>query len=77
MPVFRNAEADTSTGRPEPFETILVAILLEQEKALTELRSKIEGQKFRLAVENKGKKEGLPKRFYFVPWKPSLFEIWM
>ena len=36
-------EAGGSAGRAWPFETILISILLEQEKALGELRSKIRG----------------------------------
>ena len=39
-----HAEAGGSASRPWPFETILISILLEQEKALDELRSKIEAQ---------------------------------
>jgi len=34
-------EAGSRVSRPWPFETILISILLEQEKALVELRSKI------------------------------------
>jgi hypothetical protein len=34
-------EAGDRVSRPWPFETILISILLEQEKALGELRSKI------------------------------------
>ena len=36
-------EAGNCASRPWPFETILVSMLLEQEKALVELRSKIKG----------------------------------
>ncbi len=36
-------EAGSCASRPWPFETILISMLLEQEKALVELRSKIEG----------------------------------
>jgi len=35
-------EAGGNASRPWPFETILISMLLEQEKALGELRSKIE-----------------------------------
>ena len=38
-----HVEAGGSAGRAWPFETILISILLEQEKALGELREKIEG----------------------------------
>ena len=38
-----HAEAGGSAGSPWPFETILISMLLEQEKALGELREKIEG----------------------------------
>jgi hypothetical protein len=38
-----HVEAGGSASRPWPFETILISILLEHEKALVELRSKIEG----------------------------------
>ncbi len=34
-------EAGDRVSRPWPFETILISMLLEQEKALVELRSKI------------------------------------
>ena len=37
-----HAEAGANASRPWPFETILISMLLEQEKALGELRSKIE-----------------------------------
>ena len=33
----------SKASRPWPFETILISILLEQEKALVELREKIRG----------------------------------
>ena len=36
-----HVEAGTSVSRPWPFETILISILLEHEKALAELRSKL------------------------------------
>ena len=36
-----HVKAGVSASRPWPFETILISILLEQEKALRELRSKI------------------------------------
>jgi len=38
-----HVEAGNNASRPWPFETILISMLLEQEKALVELRSKIEG----------------------------------
>ena len=37
-----HAEAGISVSRPWPFETILISMLLEHEKALVELRSRIE-----------------------------------
>jgi hypothetical protein len=37
-----HVEAGVFASRPWPFETILISILLEQEKALVELRSRIE-----------------------------------
>jgi hypothetical protein len=37
-----HAEAGANASRAWPFETILISMLLEQEKALGELRSKIE-----------------------------------
>jgi hypothetical protein len=39
-----HVEAGVNSSRPWPFETILISILLEQEKALCELRSKLEAQ---------------------------------
>ncbi len=39
-----HAEAGVSVSRPWPFETILISILLEHEKALSELKSKIKTQ---------------------------------
>jgi hypothetical protein len=36
-----HAEAGVLASRPWPFETILVSILLEHEKALAELKSKL------------------------------------
>jgi len=38
-----HVEAGSKASRPWPFETILISILLEQEKALAELREKMEG----------------------------------
>jgi hypothetical protein len=38
-----HVEAGESASRPWPFETILISILLEQEKALMELREKVGG----------------------------------
>jgi hypothetical protein len=39
-----HSEAGGSAGRSWPFETVLVSILLEQEKALAELRLRINGR---------------------------------
>jgi hypothetical protein len=39
-----HVEAGESASRSWPFQTILISILLEHEKALDELRSKIEAQ---------------------------------
>ena len=39
-----HAEAGVSVSRPWPFETILISILLEHEKALAELKSKLKTQ---------------------------------
>jgi len=39
-----HVEAGVSASRPWPFETILISILLEHEKALVELRSKLKTQ---------------------------------
>ena len=36
-----HVQAEVDASRPWPFETILISILLEHEKALVELRSKI------------------------------------
>jgi hypothetical protein len=44
-------QAGVYASRPWPFETILVSVLLEHEKALVELRSKIK------AIEEKEQKE--------------------
>jgi hypothetical protein len=44
-----HVEAAVSVSRPWPFETILISILLEHEKALAELKSKLkarEGQEW-------------------------------
>jgi hypothetical protein len=38
-----HVEAGSKASRPWPFETILISIPVEQEKALVELRSNIEG----------------------------------
>jgi hypothetical protein len=38
-----HVEAGNNASRPWPFETILISILVEQEKALVELREKIRG----------------------------------
>jgi len=39
-----HVEAGVSVSRPWPFETILISILLEHEKALAELRSKLKAK---------------------------------
>jgi hypothetical protein len=39
-----HVEAGVSVSRPWPFETILISILLEHEKALAELRSKLKAR---------------------------------
>jgi hypothetical protein len=39
-----HVEAGVLTSRPWPFETILISILLEHEKALAKLKSKIKAQ---------------------------------
>ena len=39
-----HVQAGVYASRPWPFETILISILLEHEKALVELRSKLEVQ---------------------------------
>jgi len=39
-----HVEAGASVSRPWPFETILISILLEHEKALAELKSKLKAQ---------------------------------
>ena len=39
-----HVEAAVSVSRPWPFETILISILLEHEKALSELKSKIKAE---------------------------------
>lgn len=39
-----HVEAAVAVSRPWPFETILISILLEHEKALAELKSKIKAQ---------------------------------
>ncbi len=49
-----HVQAGVYASRPWPFETILVSILLEHEKALVELRSKIK------AIEEKEQKEFTP-----------------
>jgi hypothetical protein len=38
-----HVEAGGNAARPWPFETILISILLEQEKEMDELRKKISG----------------------------------
>ena len=43
-----HVEAGVSASRPWPFETILISILLEHEKALAELKSKIRLKKNRV-----------------------------
>jgi len=49
-----HVQAGVYASRPWPFETILIAILLEHEKALVELRSKIK------ALEEKQRGEVAP-----------------
>jgi hypothetical protein len=49
-------EAGVSVSRPWPFETILISILLEHEKALAELKSKLKIQ---------GDREGMKEREIF------------
>jgi hypothetical protein len=39
-----HVEAGVLASRPSPFETILISILLEHEKALVELKSKIKAR---------------------------------
>ena len=39
-----HVQAGVSVSRPWPFETILISMLLEHEKALVELRSKLKVQ---------------------------------
>ena len=39
-----HAEAGSTVSRPWPFETILISILVEHEKALAELKSKLMAQ---------------------------------
>ena len=39
-----HVEAGVSVSRPSPFETILISILLEHEKALAELKSNLKVQ---------------------------------
>jgi hypothetical protein len=39
-----HVEAGSKASGPWPFETILISILVEQEKEMVELREKIEGQ---------------------------------
>jgi hypothetical protein len=48
-----HVEAGVLASRPWPFETILISILLEHEKALAELKSKIKAQ------EMQGRKQEL------------------
>ena len=40
-----HAEAGSLVSRPWPFETILISILLEHEKVLAELKSRLKGKK--------------------------------
>ena len=39
-----HVEAGVLASRPSPFETILISILLEHEKALVELKSKVKAR---------------------------------
>ncbi len=47
-----HAEAGISFSRPWPFETILISILLEHEKALAELKSKLKAYEDRVGKGN-------------------------
>ncbi|MGA3193276.1 MAG: hypothetical protein ABSD73_12380 [Candidatus Bathyarchaeia archaeon] len=47
-------QAVGDASRPWPFETILISILLEHEKALAELKSKIKAQEEQVGYERKG-----------------------
>ena len=49
-----HVEAAVSVSRPWPFETILISILLEHEKALAELKSKIKAQEEQVGYKGKG-----------------------
>ena len=49
-----HVQAVGDVSRPWPFETILISILLEHEKALAELKSKIKGQEEQVEYERKG-----------------------
>jgi hypothetical protein len=50
-----HVHAGVYASRPWPFETILISILLEHEKALAELRLKLKSQE-----EQEGHTKGLP-----------------
>ena len=47
-----HAQAGVEASRPWPFETILISILLEHEKALVELRSKLKIHEERVGERN-------------------------
>ncbi len=47
-----HVEAGVNSSRPWPFETILISILLEHEKALAELKSKLKALEKGDVVEN-------------------------
>ena len=47
-----HAQAGVEASRPWPFETILISILLEHEKALVELRSKLKTYEDRVGEGN-------------------------
>ena len=49
-----HVSASGDASRPWPLETILISILLEHEKALAELRSKIKAQEGQVWCEGKG-----------------------
>ena len=59
-----HVEAGVLASRPSPFETILISILLEHEKALAELRSKLKVQEEQNEQpEEQERKGGSPSLF--------------
>jgi len=60
-----HVQAGVYASRPWPFETILVSVLIEHEKALVELRSKLK------ALEEKGQ-NGAPVGNGFKPFPTEL-----